>query len=420
MANQERPNGTTAVSRRRFLQGAAIGGAAAFLAACGAPAASSPAPSPSAGASTGPSPSPTPSPTPAGPATPRPSPAAQLNIANWPAYIDEVASDPNRHPTLEAFTKKYGTKVTYREAVTDNELFFQTISPALDGGEDPGWDLVVLTDWMVARLAGLGWLETIDTGNTPNFVANLLDVLVRPAWDPSGNLRAPWQSGITGLGYDRAATGDVTSLAVLWQPDPRWKGKTWLLTEMRDTIGLTLLKLGRDPATATSADCDSAIAELQLAIGAGIVSGFLGNEYRDKLASGDVVLGIAWSGDIVQAARRKASLRFAVPTEGAMLWTDSMAIPRGAAHKFTAELFIDFVYEPKIAAQIAAFVRFVSPVKGCQQAIAASTDKAVAALGSNPLMFPDTATFARTHTFATLSAADESYFNQKFAALQGG
>ncbi len=420
MANQERSNGSTGVSRRRFLQGAAVAGATAFLAACGAPAATSPSPSQSAEASPSPAVSPRPSPTPAGPATPRPSPAAQLNVANWPAYIDEVASNPSRHPTLEAFTKKYGTKVAYREAVTDNESFYQTISPALEAGGDPGWDVVVLTDWMVARLAGLGWLETIDTGNTPSFVANLLDVLARPAWDPAGNLRAPWQSGMTGLGYDRTVTGDVASLAALWQPDPRWKGRTWLLTEMRDTIGLTLLKLGRDPAAATSADCDAAIAELQLAVDAGIVSGFLGNEYRDKLASGNLVLGLAWSGDMVQAARRKASLRFAIPTEGAMLWTDSMVIPRGAAHKFTAELFIDFVYDPKIAAQIAAFVRFISPVKGCQQAVAASPDKAVAALGSNPLMFPDAATFARTHTFATLSAADESYVNQQFAALQGG
>ncbi len=214
-------------------------------------------------------------------------------------------------------------------------------------------------------------------------------------------------------------TGDVTSIAALWQADPRWKGRTWLLTDMRDTIGLTLLKLGKDPAKATADDCDAALAELQLTVNAGIVTNFLGNEYRDQHIHGDVVLGSAWSGDIVQAATKKATLRFAIPDEGAMMWTDSMVIPKGAAHKFTAELMIDFVYDPKIAAQISAYVRFVSPVKGCQAELARNPNKAVAALATSVLMFPDAATLARTHVFAILSDADESYVNQKFAALEG-
>jgi spermidine/putrescine transport system substrate-binding protein len=188
---------------------------------------------------------------------------------------------------------------------------------------------------------------------------------------------------------------------------------------MRDTIGLTLLKLGKDPAQATQADCDAAIDEIKKTLDGGIVRSFLGNDYKEGLIKGDLVLGTAWSGDIIQAQLEKATLKFVIPTEGGMLWTDNMLIPKGAAHKYTAELMIDWVYDPTIAAQIAAYVQYVSPVKGTKDAIAKNADKDVAALATNPLMFPDDATLAQTHIFKALSADEESYFNDKFSALQG-
>jgi Spermidine/putrescine-binding periplasmic protein len=102
-----------------------------------------------------------------------------------------------------------------------------------------------------------------------------------------------------------------------------------------------------------------------------------------------------------------------------MIWTDNMLIPKGAAHKYTAELMIDYVYDPTIAAQIAAYVQYVSPVKGSKEAIAKNADKSVAALAQNPLMFPDAATLAKTHIFKALSADEDKYFNDQFSTLQG-
>ncbi len=411
-----------AVTRRRMLQGTALAGVAAFLAACGTAAQSvapsvAPSAAPSEAASAAPSEAASPSP--AASATPIPSPAAELNFANWPLYIDQDSSNPPKSPTLEGFTKKYGTKVNYRESISDNDIFFGTIRPALQAGQDTGWDLMVLTDWMAAKVIGLGWVETIDTANTPQFVANESDHLRNQPWDPNNNKRAPWQSGMTGLGFDTKVVGDQTSLAALWQADPRWKGKVWLLSEMRDTIGLTLLKLGKDPAAATNADCDVAIAEIKKTVDAGIVRSFLGNEYKEGLVKGDLVLGTAWSGDIIQVQLEKASLKFNIPSEGGMIWTDNMLIPKGAAHKYTAELMIDYVYDPEIAAQIAAYVQYVSPVKGAKEAIAKNADKTVAVLAANTLMFPDAATLARTHIFKPLSADEEKYFNDQFSTLQG-
>ena len=401
------------LTRRRFLQGTALTGVAAFVAACGTTgtASSAPAESPDGGA-----PSVEPG---ASESAPAQSPSAELNFANWPLYIDTDDDDETKHKTLEDFTAKYGTVVNYSEVINDNDEFFGTIRPALDGGQDSGWDIVVLTDWMAGRLIRLGWTETFDLNNMPNKVANMQDVYEGVDFDPTDDHHAPWQSGMTGLGYDTAVTGELTSLEALWTADPLWTGKVTFLTEMRDTIGLTLSKLGKDPSQATSADFDLAIAEIQKALDAGIIRAFTGNEYAEDMVSGNVVLAMAWSGDIIVKQAEKETLAWHVPDEGGMLWTDNMLIPKGAAHKYTAELMIDFVYDPEIAAQIAAYVNYVTPVKGAKEALAANSDPDVAALAESPLIFPPDDVLAKVKIFKTLAEDEETAFNDRFSALTG-
>ena len=303
----------------------------------------------------------------------------------------------------------------YSEVINDNDEFFGTIQPALQAGQDTGWDLIVLTDWMASRLIRLGWVEQLDPANMPNKVANMQDVYKGVDFDPTDDHHAPWQSGMTGLGYDTAVTGELTSLASLWEADARWKGKVTFLTEMRDSVGLTLNKLGKDPSQATQADADAAIAEIQKAIDAGIIRAFTGNEYAEDLVSGNVVLAMAWSGDVVAKQAEKETLAWHLPDEGGMLWTDNMLVPKGAQHKYTAELFIDFVYDPKIAAQIAAWVNYVTPVKGAKEALAADDPE----LAESPLIFPSDEVLGNVKIFKTLSEEDETYFNDKFSAVTG-
>ena len=402
------------ITRRQFVQASAMAGFAAFVAACG-PKGTGASPSTSeTPATAAPSATTAATATPAAAsATPKPSPAAILNFANWPLYIDTSDTDNTKHKTLEDFTAKYGTKVEYKEVINDNESFFGSIKPVLEQGQDTGWDLVVLTDWMAGKVIRLGWAEQMDLGNMPNKVANLKEIYLNVDFDPTNDHHAPWQSGMTGLGFDSAKTGDLTSLAVLW--DVKYKGKTDFLTEMRDAVGLTLLKLGKDPGQATRADCDAAIAEIQTAVDSGIVRAFKGNDYAVDLVKGDVVLAMAWSGDIVQKQLEKKTLKFVVADEGGMLWTDNLMIPKGAAHKYTAELFIDFYYTPAIAAQVEAYVNYICPIKGAQEALLASSPD----IANNPLIFPTDATLAKLKIFKSLSEEDETYFNTKFQAVSG-
>ena len=397
------------LTRRRFLQGSALTGFAAFVAACGTSGSGSAAPTEpaaTAGASEGPT---TSEPAPAQ------SPSTELNFANWPLYIDTDDDDPSKHKTLEDFTARYGTVVNYSEVINANDEFFGTIRPALEGDQDTGWDIVVLTDWMAARLIRLGWAETFDLANMPNKVTNMQDVYKGVDFDPTDDHHAPWQSGMTGLGYDREVTGDLTSLEAFWTADPRWSGKVTFLNEMRDCIGLTMIRSGKDPSLATVADLDEAIAACQKAVDDGIVRAFTGNEYAEDLVSGNVVLAMAWSGDVIAKQAEKESLVWQLPNEGGMLWTDNMLIPKGAAHKYTAELMIDFVYDPAIAAQIAAWVNYVTPVKGAKE-ILAETDPDLA---DSPLIFPPADVLAKVKIFKSLSEEEETEFNDKFSALLG-
>jgi spermidine/putrescine transport system substrate-binding protein len=407
---QERGN----ITRRRFLQGSAMAGFAAFLAACGTSGQGTAKPTSAStpGATSGP----TLLPTAAVTEGPTATGGGTLNFANWIGYID-VSEDNKTYPTLEKFTKETGVKVNYKEAVDDNETFFTSdLQGPLGAGLSTGWDIVVVTDWMVARLARLGWLATINTANTPNFPANLLDQYHGRSFDPDTNLAAPWQSGMTGIGFDKKRTGDLDSLAVFW--DAKYKGKMTYLTEMRDTVGLAAIKLGIDPGTITKAQFDQAIAEIKTAVDSNIVRQLQGNSYVDSMASGDVIVAMAWSGDVltllVPDQKDTQDFQWALPKEGGMLWTDNMVIPKGAENKGQAELWLNFYYDPTNAASVEAYVNYVCPVKGAQEILKDDPD-----LAQNPLIFPTPDMVARLHQFKALDATEEQEWSAAFASVAG-
>ncbi|MBI2763643.1 MAG: extracellular solute-binding protein [Chloroflexi bacterium] len=405
---------TSPVSRRTFIKGVGLTGVAAFLAACApgsgattAPAATSTAP----GMTTGPTAAPTPQ-TVTGP----------LKWANWTAYIDLVgaASDageyqPGSSPTIEQFKQKYGIEVDYEEKINDNPSFMATIKPALVAGLPTGWDLIVLTDWMAAKVIASNWAEKIDQANVPNCVNNLRDALRNQTWDPGNDYHYPWQSGMTGVGYNATALSEngiaaPTKVADLWGIPPN---KVTFLTESRDTVGLALLKLGikADPATVTDADLQRVYDDIKPLVDQGLR--FTGNDYLQDFGQKKVWAAMVWSGDLASSAGEDDF--FVFPEEGTMIWTDNMLIPKGAENKYTAELMMDFVYDPPIAAQIADWIYYVSPVKGAAEEIKSLDPGAE----SNPLLFPPDDIVAKQQNFQFLPDALESTMNDLFASLSG-
>jgi spermidine/putrescine transport system substrate-binding protein len=339
----------------------------------------------------------------------------EVNWSNWPEYID-VDEETGKHPTLEAFTAATGIAVTYNEDYNDNDEFFAKVRPQLSGGQDTGRDLWCSTDWLVARLIRLGWVQELDKGNIPNAEKNLEDSLADVQFDPGRKFSLPWQSGFTGIGYNPDATGGkkVESIDQLLT-DPALKGRVTLLTEMRDTIGMVLLALGKDPADFTDADYEEAIGELQKARDAGQFRGFTGNDYTSGLASGEIAACLAWTGDVVQLKADNPKLGYALPSTGHMLWSDNFVIPNLAKHKKNAETLINFYYDPEVMADVAAWVNFIPPVKGTKEALTADDPETA----DNQLIFPDEEVRGRSHVFRGLSEDEETRYNQQFQALIG-
>ena len=386
------------LTRRQVLERAALGGAAltipGFLAACGGGVKGTGGTTAATTAATG-----------AGTL------AGKLTISNWPLYID-VDEKTKRHPTLDAFTKELGVHVSYLEDVNDNDQWFGKNQATLAQGKGIGRDLTVLTDWMAARMVRLGYVQKLDRSAIPN-AANLVETLAHPGWDPNREYSLPWQSGLTGVGYDpKRVGGDVTSVAQLLD-DPKLKGKVAFLSEMPDTMGLMLLDGGSDPTKVDATAFDAAIARLQKGVDSGQIRQFTGNDYAPLLAKGDLWACVAWSGDMVQLIADNPSLRFGIPDPGGMIFTDNMLIPTGG-DVFTASTFMNYVYRPEVAAQIEAYVNYICPVQGAKEEVA----KLDPALAANPLVFPDAATLAKVKIFDA-EAADDKALKQKFQAVIG-
>jgi spermidine/putrescine transport system substrate-binding protein len=332
----------------------------------------------------------------------------RLHVANWPLYIDEE--------TVPAFRKETGIAVRYTEEINDNVEYFAKIQPLLSRGDRIDPDIIVLTGWMADRLIRLGWVQRLPLDDIPNR-RNLRADLRNPVWDPTGAYSLPWQSGMTGIAYNRKEAGrDLTSVGDLF--DPAFKGRIGMLSEMRDTIGLLMNYTGADQTKPTFEAAKPAFALLEKAKNEGQIRAFTGNDYQDDLVSGNIVATIGWSGDVAQLALEKPELRFVIPKEGGNVWSDVMLIPKGARNVAEAAAWMNYVYDPAHAARITASVQYVPPVEGVREELRKMGGDA-ARLADSPFLFPDDATLARLKAFGPLSEEEEQRFEEEFSRITG-
>ncbi|GAA3541575.1 ABC transporter substrate-binding protein [Aeromicrobium flavum] len=335
----------------------------------------------------------------------------RLVFSNWPEYIDEEGE--NGEPsTLQQFEKLTGISVSYVPDVNDNTEFFAKVVNQLGACQSTKRDMFALTDWMAARMIQMGWIQPMDRANVPNLHANLIDSLRGVGWDAERDYSAPWQSGLTGICYNKRLVPEVRTMdELLTRSDLR--GRVTLLTEMRDTMGLTLLSDGADPADFAKDDWDTALEKVKKARRAGQIRAFTGNDYVQDLEAGNIAACVAWSGDVI--ATGNEDLVFVTPEEGLMIWSDNMIIPNLATHQANAEKFVDFYYQPEIAAQLAAYVNYICPVKGAQDAMLEIDPE----LAESQLIFPTDETLSQTHGFMALSESVMRTYEGEFADVAG-
>ncbi len=334
----------------------------------------------------------------------------KLSVSNWPTYIDE--DDGDYVSTLTQFGQDTGIDVSYVTDINDNSEFFSKVVNQLGACAPTGRDVFMLTDWMALRMIQAGWIQKLDKANVPNLDANLLSSLRGVGWDPNRDYSAPWQSGFTGLAYNKSLVGEVRTISELLTRSDL-KGRITLLTEMRDTVGLVMLSNGADPANFTDDDFSKAVETVDKANSDGQIRAFTGNEYINDLAAGNIAACVAWSGDV--AAAENDDLVFLPPEEGLMIWSDNMMIPNQSAHKANAEKWINYYYDPEIAARLAGYVWYVCPVVGAQEAM----EKIDPSLVDNPLIFPTAEYLAKTHNFMALDEDTATRYEQDFASVSG-
>ena len=372
------------VSRRGVLAGAGGLGAAGLLAACGGGSDSADS-------------------------------ANSVRWGNWPLYLD-YDEETKKYPTLEKFKEQTGITANYFEDYNDNDEFFGKVQAQLKLGEDIGYDVVTPTDWMAARWIRLGYTQKFDAANIPN-KSNILDSLASPSFDPNREQSLTWQGIMSGFGWNTEKNPKgIRTLDELFAPQN--KGKIVVLSEMRDTIGIILRSQGVDLQTVTEDQFMNAVDFMAKKIADGWIRGVKGNEYAEDLTSGDATAVIGWSGDMfILKSENEGKFDFAIPESGGTISGDNMMIPStvSAEAKVNAEKLINFYYDPAIAAEVAAYVNYVCPVKGAQ----AEMEKIAPELASSPFIFPDDATSKKLNVFRSLTPAEETSWSEAFQKAAG-
>ena len=334
---------------------------------------------------------------------------------NWPLYLD-VDDSGKKYPTLEAFTKETDIAVKYFEDYNDNDEFFGKVQAQLKLGKDIGYDLVCPTDWMAARWIRLGYTQKFDPANVPNKV-NILDTLASPSFDPKRESSLTWQGIRGGFGWNTAKNPKgIRTLDDLFSPAN--KGKIVVLSEMRDTVGIILRSQGVSLATVTEDQFMNAVDFLAKKIADGWIRGVKGNEYAEDLTSGDATAVIGWSGDMfILKSENEGKFDFAIPESGGTISGDNMMIPSTvtAEAKVNTEKLINYYYEPAVAAEVAAYVNYVCPVKGAQ----AEMEKIDPDLAKSEFIFPSAKTMANLSVFRSLTPTEETTWTEAFQKAAG-
>jgi spermidine/putrescine transport system substrate-binding protein len=382
------------LTRRRMLQASAIGGAAAFAAACGTGGSSSDS---------------------AAPATDSANADGENKIvwANWPYYMP--ITEDGKFPDLEAFTAETGIEIDYQEVYNDNNDFYATAKIILDKGQALDYDLVTPTDWMAQLWIKNGYVQELDKANIPN-AANLLASLANVSWDPERKYSLPYLSGFAGIGWNKAklkeALGTDTLTTMDQFFDPKLKGQVLVLSELRDTIPLILGWQGADPTNFTAEEFQKAIDYLQSQVDNKHIVEFNGNDYAAKLEAKDVIAVIGWSGDLAQLGDEYG---FDLPVTGGTIYVDNCVIPAGSTQKANVEKLLNYLYDPQVAASIAAGTGYISPVQGAAEVIA-KTDPALAA---NPFVFPTPELLKRAFVTMPFTPEQQADFDAAWAKLIG-
>ncbi len=342
--------------------------------------------------------------------------AGTIRWANWTYYLD-YDEETGAYPSLDAFQEATNIRVEYFEDIDDNKTFIAKIKDQLKLGQDTGYDTFCLTDSSLVRLLEQDQLMEFDRSLLPNVDAQMIPLVQNASFDPDRTRSIPYQAGMTGLVYNtKLFPQGVRQVSDLWAPE--LKGKVSLLSEQDDTLGLVMLEQGVDVEGDWGDDeFFTALEAVEKQIASGQVYTVKGNSYTQDLQTESVWAGMAWSGDITMLNDEAGEeiWKFVVPDEGATLFIDSFCMPKSTEASDLVHQLIDYSYEPEVAAEVAAYVQYVTPVAGAREAM----EQIDPDLAANTLVFPDEEMSARIYDMRSLTAEEDNRYSQAYQRVLG-
>jgi len=337
----------------------------------------------------------------------------KLVWANWPAYIDVDDKNPNKRPTLDDFEKQTGIQVKYLEVINDNNDWYTKINPSLVKGVDTGYDVMVVSDYMLPKYRHYNYIQKLDLANIPHHKNILPQVLAYPN-DPGRLYSTPWAYGYTTIAYNtKLVKQPITSYAELFTRADL-KGKVTLFSELADTIGIALLALGYDPSKFTEDQFAKALAYVKQAKDSGQIRAFTGNDYLSDFQQGNTAVTMAYSGDVAQLGKPNL-VTVPLPSEGLFSWSDNMVIPNYARHKKNAELLMNYYLQPTVAATLDDWIEYIPVVTGAVDELK-KIDPDAAKI---PLIVPTAAMTAKARGFMSVSLAQLDDYTSRFQQVTG-
>ncbi len=308
-----------------------------------------------------------------------------ITVYNWGEYISDGSDDSL--DVNKAFEELTGIKVNYITFASNEQMYAK-----LKGEGTALYDIIIPSDYMIAKMMREGMVEKLDFDNIPNF-ALVDDLYKNLEHDKENKYSVPYMWGMVGLIYNTTMIEDeITSWDSLW--DERYIGEILMFENPRDAFGISLERLGYSANSEDPEELQQAADELKNQ--KMLVQAYVMDEIFNKMEGGEAVIAPYYAGDAITMMDENPDLAFVFPKEATNFFVDSFVIPKGSQHKEAAEMYINFMCEPEVSAANAGYIGYSTPIPAAFDLLELE-DEVIA------ISYPDAEVIANSEVFRELS-----------------
>ena len=268
-----------------------------------------------------------------------------VNVCSWGEYIDE--------DLIYQFEDETGIKVNYQTAESNEALYSLLKTGAGD------YDVIVPSDYMIARLIDEGMLAELNYDNIPNY-EKIGEQYKSLSFDPENKYTVPYTWGTLGIIYNSTMVdGDIDSWDAMF--DEKYAGNVLMIRNSRDALAAALLDLGYDLNTTDEAQIREAYELLADAKSKGVYQSFVMDEVFGKMEGSNAAIAMYYAGDYLTMLDNNPDLKFVVPKEGSNWFVDAMCVLKTAQHKEEAEAWINFIASTESSLANMDYIGYASP-----------------------------------------------------------